>query len=271
MKKISRKEHRDRGATRNSKLTISGISVAIIFSIQTATAEEKSAPPYEKRWEERPFAQKATSCFNCHETLSGRWGRPAREHVTSAHFRASVACNECHGGDPTQDDTDGAHSVEKGFVGKLDHDKMIDRCGKCHATEVKTFVASKHFPEHEGVRRVSCMICHGAHDIGARPESSDWTKTCAQCHELDNVPKLPKELIAMTTSKDAMQSKLRQLRYKLQNKPYPPAIMESYRKVRQLSADVVHATKAKGIGPVMESIIAKNKTLEDKISAEVGP
>ncbi|MBI3736714.1 cytochrome c3 family protein [Candidatus Sumerlaeota bacterium] len=234
-----------------------------------AKAEPKPAAKtaYEKRWEERPFHEVVSSCYNCHETLARQFGRPARDHITSAHFRASVTCNECHGGDPTKDDTEGAHNKEMGFIGKLKPEGMIERCGKCHQHEVKLFTASKHFPDHDGVEKVTCVQCHGSHDIGARPEAFKWSAQCAKCHALDQVPDLPTELVAMTDSKDALHASLRKLRYKLNNQPFPPEIMDSYREVRQLSADVIHATKAQGIKETMDQIIAKNKALAEKIEA----
>lgn len=220
---------------------------------------------YEVRWEERPFEEVATSCYNCHETLSRQYGRPAREHITSAHYRATVTCHECHGGDPTQDDIDLAHNLEMGFVATLEAEEMNTNCGSCHAKEVEFFVASKHYPDHEGVRKVTCVECHGSHDIGARREDFLWTKNCAQCHDLEQVPDLPASLVAMTDSKDALHTALRQLRFKLNNQPFPPEVMEPYREVRQLSADVVHKTHAEGIDAQMNEIVEKNKALEAKI------
>src|SRR5690242_16233019 len=87
------------------------VIAALIASRSATSADSASAskPAYEKRWEERPFQAQVTSCYNCHETLARHLGRPAREHITSAHYRATVTCNECHGGDPTQDDEDLAH------------------------------------------------------------------------------------------------------------------------------------------------------------------
>lgn len=242
--------------------------------------EAKAAPPaapktapaaYEKRWEERPFVEQTTSCYNCHETLSKEYGRPAKEHITSAHFRAVVTCNECHGGDPSSDDIDLAHAEDKGFIGKLNSEDMNHRCGTCHQAEVKSFAASKHFPEHEGVRRVTCLECHGAHDIGARPATFKWPANCAQCHDLENVPDLPADLVAMLGTKDAMQAKLRDLRTLLLNKPYPADVMEPYREVRQLSADIVHATKAQGVSDILAKISAKNGELEKTIAGKLTP
>ncbi len=238
---------------------------------QTDTANSESASAtkavYEKRWEERPFEAISNSCFNCHETLARQHGRPARDHITSAHFRATVSCQECHGGDPTKDDSEEAHNKEMGYIGKMTSDDMNERCGKCHTHEVATFKASKHFPDHEGVDKVTCMLCHGSHDIGARPESFKWTANCAQCHATGKSPVLPAEIIAMTDSKDALHDALRQLRYKLTNKPFPKEIMDPYREVRQITADIVHATKAKEIKESLDLFQAKNAALTEKIKA----
>lgn len=245
-------------------------------SDKSSDAQAKAAKPeapkvvkaaYEKRWESRPFEQMTSSCYNCHETLSRRWGRPARDHITSSHFRAAVACHECHGGDHMQDDMEAAHDEAKGFIGGIDPQEMTQRCGVCHTKEVATFTASKHFPDHEGVRKVTCVECHGSHDVGARPDTFLWTANCAQCHDLETVPDLPAELKLMTDSKDEVHAALRELRTKLNNQPFPAEIMEPYREVRQLSADVVHATQATDIKATMDTIIAKDKALIEKIKA----
>lgn len=234
------------------------------------TAPTASKAAYEKRWEEREFKPVASSCYNCHETLARANGRPAREHITSAHFRAAVTCHECHGGNPKADEHDMAHDEKMGFIGKLDAAGMLDRCGKCHQHEVTTFKASKHFPEHQGVRQVTCFECHGAHDIGARPPTFSWTANCAQCHDLEAVPDLPAELVAVMKGKDTLQARLRDLRIKNDNKPFDPKVMDLNREVRQKSADIVHATRAKEIGEETAQIVAKEKSLEDLIAKSLG-
>lgn len=252
-------------------LTIGPIGPISPILGNAAFAAENPTVNYEKRWEEREFEEVSTTCMGCHETLPRKLGKPSREHITSAHFRAVVTCNECHGGDPTTDDEEAAHSIEKGFIGKLDAKMMLDRCGTCHVQEVKLFTGSKHFPEHKEARQVTCQECHGSHDIGAgsRAPEFEWATNCKSCHDLESVPDLPPDLIAMMTQKSEVYQKMRELRLKLNNQPFPPEIMEPYREIRQLSADIVHATQAQGIGKQVAEIMSKTKAFEATLNKAV--
>ena len=71
----------------------------------------------------------------------------------------------------------------------------------------------------------------------------------------------------MMESKDVLHDEVRLLRRKLDNQPFPESKMEPYREVRQLTADVVHATQAEGIDDRMAMIAEKNKALAEKVAA----
>jgi len=236
-------------------------------------ATDGVARDYELRWEEREFREIRSACFDCHETISRRYGRPARQHITSAHYRAAVTCHECHGGDPEAEEEETAHDLDKGFLGVLELPEMLQRCGVCHRHEVRTFIESKHHAEYEGVQRVTCMSCHGAHDLGAgaRPPEFSWPATCAECHDLENVADLPPELTGMLARKDAAYARLRELRIRLSNRPFDPDVMEPLRAVRQRSADLIHATRAEGIQAALQEIVTRTEALEATIEARLAP
>ena len=67
-------------------------------------------------------------------------------------------------------------------------------------------------------------------------------------------------------AKDSLQAKMRDLRMKNDNKPYDPKVMDLHRELRQMSADIVHATQAQGIGEATAQIAAKSKSLEDLVA-----
>lgn len=237
-----------------------------------AGAAAPAAPAYEKRWEDHPFVDRpGGSCFNCHETISGKWGRPARLHLTSAHYRAGITCQDCHGGDATKQEEKEAHDLAKGWVAgtKFDLAAMNERCGKCHQKEVETFNESSHIHDYEDVRKLDCSTCHTAHQVGAPTRSMSWSATCQECHSLEDVPDLPKELASMIASKDQLHTKLRKLRFKLFNQPFPAEVMEPFRDVRQRSADVVHATKTKQIAPVTNYVIEGDAKLAALIESQL--
>jgi hypothetical protein len=229
-----------------------------------ALAQAVPKGDYELRWEVRPFHQPVSSCFNCHETISREMGRPVREHVTSAHYRASVTCHECHGGDPAAEAEDAAHSLEAGFIGKLERADMLRKCGECHQTAVRLFQSSRHAPETRGVRRVTCIECHGAHDLGAGARTPDfsWRRTCLDCHELPEVVDLPPELNEIVAIEDEIHQRMRRLRFALNNDPYPPRVMEPYREFRQRTSDLIHATLAIGIDEDAAEIEARAAKLK---------
>lgn len=235
-----------------------------------AGERSETAPlDYEIRWPQSELTQDRSSCMACHETLSRRWGRPARDHVRGAHFRASVSCADCHGGDADEDEPDLAHSLEADFAGRLDSAMMIDRCARCHATAVETFVASRHQAQSLVSREVTCLVCHGAHDIGAgsRPASVSWLKTCNDCHALDSVPYLPSSMISMLTEKDVLDARLRELRRGVGSGDYPSEITEKFRAIRQRSGDLVHATRAENIAPATAEIASRTAVLIEQIDA----
>ena len=252
-------------------LAATAVFVPRMGGVEPAGARD-GEPAYETRWEEREFTEYNSSCMACHETLSRKLGRPVRDHVTSAHFRASVTCHECHGGDPEGDDEEFSHDEEMGFVGKLNHPQMLKNCGSCHVEAVEQFKAGEHGKAHEGVRRLTCLECHGAHNLGAgaRPYSFTWVATCADCHELENVKALPENLAAMMAVKDDLYATMTKLREKNKNKPYPPEVMESFREVRQLSADIVHPTLAEGYDEALARIVERTQALNAEIAASLG-
>ncbi len=222
---------------------------------------------YQIRWPERELTEDRSSCLACHETLSRRWGRPARDHVRGAHSLAAVSCADCHGGDANEDEPDFAHSLEANFAGRLDSAMMIDRCARCHERAVETFVGSKHQGQSLVSREVTCVVCHGAHDIGAgsRPASFSWKKTCNDCHALDSVPNLPDSLVSMLTEKDALDARLRELRRSIAPGEFPSEITEKHRAIRQRSSDIVHATRAENIAPATAEIAARTAALIERI------
>lgn len=98
-------------------LCLIGVALAGLSSSNLSSAQDQGEgeAKYEKRWESREFEVLESDCFNCHETFSRRLGRPARQHPTSAHYRAAVTCHECHGGNHLTFEEDEAHDYDNGF------------------------------------------------------------------------------------------------------------------------------------------------------------
>ncbi len=149
-------------------------------------------------------AQQKNSCIECHSQLEGRLGDPARLFENDIHKARGLSCNDCHGGDPTQDDKKGAKSALHGYTGKPAKNLIPNFCGKCHSDaalmkkfnpslrvdQVQEYWTSVHGTKlRAGDTNVAtCVSCHDVHGIRAPgdPMSSvsplNVAETCAKCH-----------------------------------------------------------------------------------------
>lgn len=150
------------------------------------------------------MAQKKNSCVECHQKVEGRFGEPARLIKDDIHIQNGLACNDCHGGDPLQDDKNAAKDPRKGFIGKPKPADIPAFCGKCHndATLMKKYNPALRVDQEKeyltsvhgqllkrGEQSVAtCVSCHGVHGIRAVSDPlsavypSNVAETCAKCH-----------------------------------------------------------------------------------------
>jgi len=142
-------------------------------------------------------AQEPSSCVtNCH-------GAETKAFADSIH-KNSMRCVDCHGGDPTAlRDEAKSHSVDKGFVGKIAHDKIPGLCGRCHSDPIrmhasglktdqlehyKTSAHGKAVLDNGNLEAAVCTDCHGthlirpAHDPLAPTAPANQPRTCGKCH-----------------------------------------------------------------------------------------
>jgi hypothetical protein len=126
-------------------------------------------------------------CADCHFASTDA---PARDHLdawsVSAHGRANVGCERCHGGDPTTADRFEAHQR---VLGSSNPSSPVFRanlprtCGQCHIGPFVEFQQSQHFALlNEGDRRgPTCTTCHGS--VAAQLASPrGLEQRCEQCH-----------------------------------------------------------------------------------------
>jgi hypothetical protein len=139
----------------------------------------------------------ATSCTtHCHTEEATAFKR-------SVHAR-SLACTDCHGGDPTaQRDKDASHAAAKGFVGRIPREKIPLLCGTCHEDPVKmaptglpidqlaryrTSNHGKALFEKGDTKVAVCSDCHHSHEVlpAADPRAptapANQPATCGRCH-----------------------------------------------------------------------------------------
>ena len=129
----------------------------------------------------------STSCVDCHYADPST---PARDHLAdwerSAHARANVGCESCHGGNASSYEASLAH---RGLRPSSDRRSPVHRtnlpatCGRCHAGPFVSFQKSHHFVMlQRGDRRVpTCTTCHDA--VGSQlPSPKALEAECQRCH-----------------------------------------------------------------------------------------
>jgi predicted CXXCH cytochrome family protein len=149
-------------------------------------------------------AQHKSSCIECHTRLEGKMGDPARSIKDDIHLSRGLSCNDCHGGDPTQDDKLAAKDPRKGYLGRPRTVDIPAFCGKCHndASFMKKFNPALRVDQEKeystsvhgkllrtGNEKVAtCISCHGVHGIRAISDALssvyplNVAETCAKCH-----------------------------------------------------------------------------------------
>ncbi len=124
--------------------------------------------------------------------------------MNDIHHQVGLSCASCHGGDPSNNDMEGAKGSDTGYVGAPGFKGISDLCGSCHSSaefmrqynpslridqvsEYRTSVHGKLGAEgHTDV--ATCISCHSVHDIRKvnDPLSPTYpTKvadTCGSCH-----------------------------------------------------------------------------------------
>ena len=143
-------------------------------------------------------------CIACHSELEGELQAPALEWPKSAHAKAGVMCQDCHGGDPT--DVELAMKT-KGYKPRPKREEIAKMCARCHADPLKMrqynlrtdqfdlytgSVHGKKMAEHD-LESATCVDCHGKHEIRKvdDPFSSvnraNVVKTCGTCHSSQKI------------------------------------------------------------------------------------
>lgn len=129
----------------------------------------------------------SSRCADCHFANIGADGRfHLSEWDHSAHGRADVGCEGCHGGDPTTFESFLAH---RGMLGKGNPASPIHRanlpktCGACHPAAFAAFQKSRHYEllREGNLEAPTCATCHG--NAGAYLMSPKaLAAECAGCH-----------------------------------------------------------------------------------------
>ena len=146
------------------------------------------------------------ACISCHQDLPGKLSSVVQEWKESIHFQNNVACDNCHGGDPSVkrnqfvDDKafkERAHlqrdreffliqPSKDPFTSTVRGRNVSYYCGKCHST-----IKEKHLGSpHGDLGLPTCLYCHGMGSHAIQKASVDIIDTrprteggrCAACH-----------------------------------------------------------------------------------------
>ena len=132
---------------------------------------------------EAQLAVTTNTCVNCHADLDDEdMSLPVAEWLRSAYLPADIACQDCHGGNPSTMVEDEAHDVERDFVGLPDPYVVHELCGECHQVQMDNYVPSPH--GLEGDFWPNCVDCHENHEV-VFPRASliSIPDNCEDCHE----------------------------------------------------------------------------------------
>lgn len=132
-------------------------------------------------------AEVSSRCADCHfahRRPPSQWHLSEWDH--SAHGRANVGCEKCHGGDPSTFESFLAH---RGMLSARNPASPVHRanlprtCGGCHPGPFAAFQKSRHYEllQEGNPDTPTCVTCHG--NVGAyllSPKS--LYSECANCH-----------------------------------------------------------------------------------------
>lgn len=132
----------------------------------------------------------ANTCETCHSqqkffAQNKRLYDYYQDWLTSPHRNAEITCEQCHGGNPTAGDGQGAHD---GVLRTSDPNSRVfyknqsTTCGKCHPQVVEQFTHSAHYKAlQDNAAAPNCSTCHRA--MNRKPYFHDIVEnTCRTCH-----------------------------------------------------------------------------------------
>jgi hypothetical protein len=141
-------------------------------------------------------------------------------------------------------------------------------CGSCHYPQLAQFKSGRHFPEKQGLPRLDCAECHGAHSIGNPADSFSFAQFCVGCHGLEYLPPLPQKFQDLLNLTDDLREEIGRLRSK--GKETSEEIIGRRREIRRLTADLVHPTDSAAGVERIPQILSQGEELKQKIVKAIG-
>ncbi len=147
-------------------------------------------------------------CVRCH-LLGPNLGapNPVLSWRRSAHFRPDSSCADCHGGD--------RHfyaGLQRGHIGLFGPDETVEMCGECHPRETALQRGRAPVSESGYKCTVSCVHCHGYHEVEESDTGLINERTCGRCHAFDKAAAQKKALDAVTARMELIEKRVRSLK-----------------------------------------------------------
>jgi predicted CXXCH cytochrome family protein len=146
-------------------------------------------------------AQK-NSCVDCHLEMEDTLKAPAEKFAADIHKQFGLGCQDCHGGNPAQEDVELAK--DRTFKGAPLRAKIPEFCGSCHSDsaymrkfnpnlrvdQLTLYWTSRHgqLLKKGDATAAVCTDCHGVHGIQTanfpKSQTFPWNipQTCGRCH-----------------------------------------------------------------------------------------
>lgn len=159
------------------------------------------------------FAQTAGAveivCLQCHATLPEVYSRPVTLWRGSIHAANGIACNDCHGGNPTDAAT--AMNPAQGFLGAPVEEEIPAFCGRCHVGVLKDYLSSQH-GQALGSGGPTCVTCHGSHQIAKATLELINESLCSRCHSYERARRIKMTMTALDGQITALDTRITSLK-----------------------------------------------------------
>lgn len=113
-----------------------------------------------------------------HEFCAACHTEQVADFETHKHFEKGLSCDACHGPSLKHRTSTGAVSPDRVAA----PDEVPALCGRCHASEQRQFIGSKHgvlVMARSKVKAANCATCHGVHNLRSARQTQ---QQCQKCH-----------------------------------------------------------------------------------------
>ena len=148
-------------------------------------------------------------CLQCHPTLAEKYSRPVTLWRGSIHAANGIACNDCHGGNPT--DVANAMNPAQGFLGVPVEAEIPAFCGRCHVGVLKDYLPSQH-GQALGRGGPNCVTCHGSHQIVKASLELINEQLCSRCHSFERARLIKTTMTALDGKITVLDSRITRLK-----------------------------------------------------------